>query len=95
MKWLQHPEAGAQYRNDHQRLREHAAGGGFHGGGDQLIRRGEIAGSFKREEERDLITEGPEKGGLSRLVAQMRQHMSAERMGQEVEGHNWEGKVAP
>jgi hypothetical protein len=25
----------------------------------------------------------------------MRQHMSAERMGQEVEGHNWEGKVAP
>ena len=49
MKWLQHPEAGAQYRNDHQRLREHAAGGGLHGGCDQLIRRGEIARSFKRE----------------------------------------------
>jgi hypothetical protein len=87
MERLQHAEAGAQDGDDDERPGQHEAGEGLErcGGGFFLGR--QVARGVERQQQRDLVAQGAEERGLGGLVAQVGEHVGAERMGEDVERH--------
>ena len=83
---LHHRDARAQDRDDHDRLvGEDAAGHRLKGRLDRLRLGRQVVRRVDREHEGYLVGERPERGGLRRLVAQVRQDVVAEGMAEDAE----------
>src|SRR5688572_20286954 len=80
-EWLHHPESGAQDRNDHERVsRDHLASHPLKWCVNCLPFGLDVPRRFNREDQAQVIRQRPKRRRFRRLVTQVRDEVSRERV---------------